>query len=133
MERPRLEGIKAPAWWRLLLVLTYNTGLRRRTLFSLRMEHINCYASELVMPAKLFKTRRGMVLPLGPVVTEHLLATRTDREMVLPFPHDMAMFYRLFNHLQYFAAIPEARRFSCTRFGERRPRRCGAIRPTPRN
>ena len=37
MTWPRLPDVEAPAWWRALLVLAYNTGLRRRTLFELEM------------------------------------------------------------------------------------------------
>ncbi|HVX16241.1 MAG TPA: tyrosine-type recombinase/integrase [Pirellulales bacterium] len=111
MEKPILAGIKPPAWWRLLLVLAFNTGLRRRTLFSLRMGHIDWYQSQLVIPATILKNGRGQVVPLGPTAMHHLLATRTDREFVLPFPRDISDLYPLLYRLQDMAGIPRSRRF----------------------
>jgi hypothetical protein len=40
-EYPRSEGVRPPAWWRALLVTAYNLGIRRRSLFLLRMSDVH--------------------------------------------------------------------------------------------
>lgn len=111
MDRPRIEHVKPPAWWRLLLVLAFNTGFRRRTLFALRMEHIDWQGRKLSIPAEFFKSRRGQNVPLNDVVMQHLLATRTDRQFVLEWEHDWNCFYYELYRLQECAGIPKSRRF----------------------
>ncbi len=50
MELPRYEGFSPAAWWRALLVTAYNTGLRRGSLFRLRMDQIDWSNGILAVP-----------------------------------------------------------------------------------
>ena len=65
MEVPRVAGIKPPAWWRALLTVAWNTGLRRGTLFSMRWDEVDWKARRLVLPAARMKSRRPMVVHLN--------------------------------------------------------------------
>jgi len=111
MHRPRLPGIKPPAWWRCLLVVTFNTGLRNRTLFEMRMEYIDWTEHCLVLPRGVMKAHRKTVKHLNATALAHLQKIRTDRELVFPWPFSQVTFYRDFHRLQDAAGIPRERHF----------------------
>ncbi len=111
MDVPKLYGIKPPAWWKALLVVTYNTGLRAGTLFTMRMDDIEWKNRRLVIPPSKFKTGRGQMIHLNQVVVEHLLAIRTDRELIFEWPHANVQFYRELHRLEHLAAIPREEHF----------------------
>ncbi len=111
MEKPRFYGIKPAAWWRLLLVMAYCTGLRRGTLFSLRMTDIDWEDRRLVIPAKRMKAGRDHIIHLNSSAMEHLRKNRTDREYILPWPHHDRWFDNRFHKLQDLAGIPRADHF----------------------
>jgi integrase len=111
METPDLGGIKPAAWWRALLVITYNTGLRRRTLFALEMQHVDWKGHRLVVPPKLLKNARGQSIHLNTVSMRHVLKIRTDRELLFPWPQSLGSFNRAFHRLQDLAAIPRDQHF----------------------
>ena len=111
MELPRIPGFKPAAWWRALLVTTYNLGLRGGTLFTLRMTDIKWEKRVVVVRPEGIKTGRGLTLPLNAAVFDHLQAIRTDRELLFPWPHNNRWFHRKFHHLQTEAGIPPAEHF----------------------
>jgi integrase len=111
MGIPRYPGIKPGPWWRALIAVAYNTGLRARTLFEMRMEHIDWKNRRLVIPPGFMKAHRAIVLPLNAVAFDHLMTIRTDRELVFPFPHERQTFYRLLHRLLDAACIPRAEHF----------------------
>jgi len=108
MDVPKFEGFRPSAWWRALLVVAFNTGLRRGTLLSMRMEYIDWKRRLLTIPGAGMKTRRAIVLPLNDTAMEHLLAIRTDRELVFPWPSTSRMFYIALHRLQTAAGIAMA-------------------------
>jgi len=111
MDVPKIPGFKAPAWWRALIVTTYNLGLRHRTLFELRMEHIDWGRNRMAIPPGRLKSCRLLVLPMNETVREHLQAIRTDREMVFPWPMKDNRFYHYWHKLLDAAGIPSESRF----------------------
>ena len=112
MDIPRGFGFKPPAWWRALLVLTYNTGLRRGTLFKLRMEWIRWDDCCLTIPPKSMKSGQWHTIHLNPTAMQHLRAIRTDRELVFPWPFGSTRyFYTVFHRLQDAAGIPRKDHF----------------------
>jgi len=111
MEEPRGLGFKAPAWWRALLVLAYNTGLRRRTLFELRMEWIDWDKRRIVVPPRSMKSKRFQVVHLNETAFRHLLAIRTSRELVFPWPATMRTFHQTMHRLEDAAGIPRREHF----------------------
>ena len=111
MDWPTVPGIRPPAWWKALLVVTYNTQLRRRTLFEMRMEEIDWPASALRLPAERIKGKRPMVIHLNAAAIAALRAIRTARELVFPFQGHVTAFHAAFHRLQCAAGIPRKEHF----------------------
>ena len=55
-----------------LIVLAYNTGLRRRALLGMRMDEIDWQGHRLVLPPKRLKSRRPQIVHLTDTALEHL-------------------------------------------------------------
>jgi integrase len=111
MEAPWIHGFKPAAWWRALLVVAYNTGLRRCALLGLRMADILWDDCVFNVKAEGAKTRTGQRVPFNQTVRDHLLAIRTDRDLLFPWPGHIRSFHTQFHRLQRFAAIPNADHF----------------------
>ena len=111
MEKPQLLGFKPAAWWRALIVLVYNTGLRKRTLFELRMTDIDWDKSRLVIPPQRMKSGRPHIMHLNETAKEHLMRIRTERERVFEWPFSDYHFFKMFHELQYIAGIPKKDHF----------------------
>ena len=116
-DKPRLPGtgIKPPAWWRALLAVALGTGLRRGTLFKLRMEFIEWDKRLIIIPAGHLKARRPQIVCLSRVAIDHLRTIRTDRELVFPWPHGENAFYREFRRLRALAGIKPSDAFALQR------------------
>ncbi|MDX1945233.1 MAG: tyrosine-type recombinase/integrase [Pirellulaceae bacterium] len=115
MELPKIEGVSPPDWWRALLALVYNTGLRRRTLFGLRWEHVDFEARVLRIPAELLKARRSQIVPMNDVVCRHLRVIQGDRPLVLGWPHSAEWFRANFRRLQVSAGLLSPKQFGLHR------------------
>jgi integrase len=111
MDLPLVPGIKAPAWWKALLVVTFNTQLRRRTLFEMRMDEIDWQGCCLRLPAGRLKARRPMIVHLNTPAMQALQGIRTTRELIFPLPVFECQFCRWFHDLQYMAGIPKDKHF----------------------
>ena len=111
MSTPQIDGFKPPAWWRALLVLVWNTGLRYRTVFGLRMSHVDWENSRLVIPKEITKGRKKIILPLNETTLEHLRAIRTKRDFLFPWPGVREWFRKQFKKLQKEAGIPPLMQF----------------------
>jgi integrase len=106
MDVPRLPGFKPAAWWRALLAVAFNTQLRHRTLFEMRMDEIDWAHCQLDLPPARLKSHRSQSIHLNEVAMRHLLSIRTDRELVFQWPHSRKQFDRCFYRLQAAAGIP---------------------------
>jgi integrase len=112
MDWPEIPGIKAPAWWKALLEIVYNTALRRRTLFEMRMDEIDWGNNSLRLSAERFKTRQPMIVHLNPAAMTALRRIRTHRELIFPTnANNDRTFYTHFHHLQDLACIPLKQHF----------------------
>ena len=111
MDWPQIPGIKAPAWWKSLLEVTYNTALRRRTLFEMEMDEIDWGKNCLRLKAERFKAGRPMVVHLNPAAMEALRRIRTNRVLIFPTDADSSAFYKHFHRLQDSAGIPRKEQF----------------------
>ena len=114
MDRPKFPGVRPPAFWRALLTVAWNTGLRRGTLFSMRSDEIDWTGCRLMLPAERMKSRRPMVVHLNPAALAALRSIRADRELVFQPPSpawSKSQFYKLFHKLQDLAAIPKKDHF----------------------
>ena len=111
MNRPRLPGFEPAAWWRALLVVARNTGLRRRTIFQMRIDQVDWDKGKLDLPPELLKAGRAFTLHLTTTALEHLRGIRGVRELVFPWPHSETCFYKTFHRLQTAAGIPRKEHF----------------------
>ncbi len=104
---PDIPGFKPAAWWRAILVTAMYTGLRRRTLLSLRMTDIDWQARVITIPGERMKSGRPLAVPMHQEVVDHLTAIRTDRELVFPFPSGERYFHETLRKIQAAAGIRE--------------------------
>ncbi|MGO8751288.1 MAG: tyrosine-type recombinase/integrase [Thermoguttaceae bacterium] len=112
MEVPRIDGIEPAEFWRALIAVTFNTGLRRRTLFEMRMDEVEWDLARLALPPRRLKSRKRMIVPLNAVALEHLRRIQTDRELVFPWPYkNLSMFDRHFHDLQFAAGLSHDKHF----------------------
>ena len=110
-ELPRLNGFRPSAWWRALIVLAYNTGLRRGSLFGLRMSDVDWQQQRLLVRRGNNKSKKLFAIHLNEPAMRHLSAIRTDRELIFPWPHDPRYFDAVFRRLQTAAGILRADQF----------------------
>jgi len=106
MEVPIVDGLEPAAWWQALLVVAFNTGLRKRALLGLRFDHVDWTGCHLYVPPSLSKTRRGQAIHLNAVTIRHLLRIRGDRELIFPWPTGDTHFHREVHTLLDAAGIP---------------------------
>lgn len=114
MREPTIPNVAAADWWRALLVVAYNTGLRHRSLFAMLWEHVDVEGRRLKLPPSAVKTRKWLILPLNQTSLEHLERIRGARrpeDFVFPWPYHNRTFWLRFRQLQSWAGIPEAKQF----------------------
>jgi integrase len=88
MDWPRIPGVKPPAWWRALLIIAWNTGLRRGSLFTMRWSDVEWEKHRLVLPAARMKSRRPMIVHLNEHAMKALRSIRTERTFIFPMTPD---------------------------------------------
>jgi len=114
MDLPAIPGVKPPVFWRSLLTITWNTGLRRGTLFTMRFQEVDWDGNRLLLPAERMKSRRPMAVHLNSAAMAALRSIRTDRDLIFQSPESgfpMYRFNRLFHELQSLAGIPRKDHF----------------------
>ena len=113
MDVPRIDNIKPAAWWRALLLVAYNTGLRRRSLLELRMSEVNWALHLLELPPSRMKSGRPHVCHLNDAAMATLDAICRDRtrELVFPWPHCSTYFHTCLRRLLDTACIPRREHF----------------------
>lgn len=112
MEMPHVSGAKPPEWWKALLVTAFNTGLRKGTLFKLRMSWIDWQRRAITIPAEATKTFVAQIIPLNETCYSHLLRIRGDRDLLFEWPYTAKRtFYWNLDKLFELAGIPKDRRF----------------------
>ena len=113
MTYPRLLNVTPGDWWRGLLAVAYNLGLRRATLFALEWSMIDWETRVLTVPAAIVKGRRKLVLPLNDVVLNHLriLQSESRAPEVFRWPHSREWFGKQMAKLQTAAGIMAAKQF----------------------
>jgi integrase len=80
MDVPTAGRVKPGSFWRALLVVAYNLGLRRRALFGLRWRDVDFRTRLITVPAEINKSRRRLVVPMNAVVVAHLKAIQRQPE-----------------------------------------------------
>lgn len=104
-------GIPFGEYWRALLLVGYQTGLRRRSLFELRTADLDTAGGWLWVPAGVVKTKSAKTYKLG---AEALAAVAAifdpQREMLFPFQADVNTAYRYLKLILQTAGIAPSRR-----------------------
>lgn len=106
MRTPDLDGINPGDWWQSLIAVAYNTGLRKRTLFSIEWVDVDLESAIIDVPPERMKTRRGQVVHLNQVALDHLRRIERDAGLVFPWPHNPHTFFRRFAYVQDLAGVP---------------------------
>ncbi len=70
---PNADGIDPAEWWRGLVVMASQTGIRRSALLGLTWRNCNDEAGKLIVPANLDKMGVERLKPINRVTLEHLL------------------------------------------------------------
>lgn len=110
-EKPRGFWFRPSAWWRALIVLALNTGLRRGTLFRIEMRHVDWEKRRLLIPAENNKSGKPFSVHLNEAAFNHLWKIRSDRDFLFSWPHHVRHFHAYFHKLQDAAGIQRADHF----------------------
>ena len=104
---PKFDGqTYTPAqWWKAIVVTAYMTGLRINELLAIRREDIDHERGVLVTRAADNKGKRDEVIPLHPVVLEHLKVLESEDRFPLRWPHDPRTLWVEFGRIQQKVGI----------------------------
>jgi integrase len=102
---PETPGISAADWWRAMVVIAYNTGLRRRTLFEMKWSHVDLETGYTKLPPQTLKSKRWHLIHLHEECVAHLEKIKGPRELVFPWPHGESLFDAEFHRLQHEAGV----------------------------
>lgn len=106
-----IAGIPANLWWTGLLLLTYDTGARIGAVLQLRVTDIDLDTRHLLIPAEFQKQFEDQ--SFFPTATTCAILRQfadVERELLFPFPYNIATFYNRLDCLLQFAGLPHGRR-----------------------
>jgi integrase len=96
----------APAdWWRCLLMTAYMTGWRIGQILALRRQDVDLDAGRALSRAADNKGKRDQLLPLHPVVIEHMRRLASFEGTVLPWDRNRRRLFEEFDALQKAAGV----------------------------
>jgi integrase len=112
-------GLPYPAadWWRGLLIMAYMTGWRIGSLLALRREDVDLEAGTAVSRAQDNKGKRPVLIPLHPVIVEHLLKLPSFSPTVFPWQQNRRQLFVEFGRIQTAAGIKPAGASGKDRYG----------------
>jgi integrase len=99
-QRPQSKVYSAADWWRAFLVYLYMTGCRVNEPLALRWDDVSLDKATAVTWHEDNKGKRDEVVPLHPVVVEHLRKLVDFGPMVFPWPHHERTLYVEFARIQ---------------------------------
>jgi integrase len=101
------EDLPFPAgdWWQTLLAFTYMTGWRISEPLSLRREDLDLEKGVAITRAADNKGKRDDLVPLHPVVVEHLRRIASFEPVVFPWYYHRATLWAEFERIQTEAGI----------------------------
>lgn len=99
------QGFTPADWWKALTVTAYMTGLRVGELLAIRTEDLNLDRGELITRWDDTKADRDEVIPLHPVVVEHLKTIVGADPLVFPWGLDPRTLWVEFARIQKEAGI----------------------------
>jgi hypothetical protein len=106
-----VDGIPAHLWWTGLLLLIHDSGARIGAVLKLTVDHLDLNTGRLFIPAEFQKQFADQTFWLT-AETLAIIAQFADieRELLFPWPYDIASLYNRFKALLKFAGLPHGRR-----------------------
>ncbi len=104
-KRPASDVYAAADWWRAFLVYLYMTGWRVNEPLALHWDDVSLDKATAITWHEDNKGKRDEVVPLHPVVVEHLRKLVDFGPMVFPWPHHERTLYVEFARIQKAAKI----------------------------
>lgn len=99
------SGIAPSDWWKALTVTAYMTGLRVGEILALKNADVNLERGELIARWDDTKADRDEIIPLHPVVIEHLKIIPREGPLIFPWRHDPRTLWTEFTRIQLEAGI----------------------------
>jgi integrase len=99
------QTYKAEDWWKALIVAAFMTGLRIKELMAMRLEDIDFERGTVITRAGDNKGKRDAMLPLHPVVVEHLRRLGTANNCPLTWPLHERTLWAEWGRIQRAAGI----------------------------
>ena len=105
-------GLPYPAgdWWRALLVTAYLTGWRIGALLSLRRSDVDLEAGTAFSGWSDTKGKRDQLIPLHPVIVEHLRKLPSFSLLVFPWDGSRSLLREVFAEVQQAAGVKPDRK-----------------------
>lgn len=103
----RPEGLpySTETWWQALLVFNYMTGWRISEPLALRREDLDLESGTAITRHADNKGGRDELVPLHPVVIDHLKLVQGFEPVVFPWHHDRSLLWTEFGRIQDAAGI----------------------------
>jgi integrase len=104
------DGLPYPAaaWWRGLLVFAYLTGWRIGAILALKRENVDLEAGTALSLAGENKGRRDQLVPLHPLIVEHLKQLPAFDPCFFPWNHPRRALFDQFAQIQEGACVKPA-------------------------
>jgi integrase len=102
---PERQPFTPTDWWRGLLMMAYMTGWRIGSLLALRWEDVDLQEGTAITRAQDNKGKRDQLVPLHPVVVEHLRKLVSLDSFVFPWSHGRRHIFEEFGKIQKAAGI----------------------------
>lgn len=99
------DGPTAGDWWRGLLVTAFMTGWRIGALLALRREDVDLEAGTAFSRAEDTKGKRDQLVPLHPIVVEHLRKLPGFSSTFFPWPGSPSLLREVFGEIQQAAGV----------------------------
>ncbi len=108
LARGRFLGVPAAAWWESLVLLIYDTGLRRSPAMQVRFDEIDFTTGMLRVPAERMKNGVEQFFKLHTQTIQAILSTLPPRrKLVFPWPfYHQACLYGRFRVILRRAGLP---------------------------
>ena len=105
-------------WWRAMLVFLYMTGWRISEPLALRRDDLDLDLGTAITRAEDNKGEQDALVPLHPVIVEHLRQIASFDPLAFPWDHDDRSLWTQFDRIQDAAGIhltcPRAGKHECT-------------------
>lgn len=102
---PAEQGFTAPDWWRAYLIFLYLTGWRAMEPLSLTKEDVDWDNQRVFLKAEHNKGGRDELIPLHPVIIEHLERIKSFGPMLIPWELPRRKLWDIFHKIQKKAKV----------------------------